>query len=430
MKSVSLGYRAVVGCARVLGPVIALAPGKLGRSVRGRRGVVERFERWAAAHRELNRPLVWVHAPSVGEGLQAKAVVEALRGDHSEAQFAFTHFSASAEGLAAAMPVDFADYLPWDVRADVARALVALRPRVVAYTKTEAWPVLTAVAGEMGIPCVLIAGTLPEGSSRLRWPGRPVLRPTFGRLAGVAAIADEDAARFAQLGVSADVVSVLGDPAVDSALERARAADPAAAFLAPFRATGGSWLVAGSTWKPDERVLIGALKSVWQRGLPVRLLVAPHEPTPGHVAALTHRLEAAGCSVQTLSEVEAAGVVRADAVVIDRVGVLAQLYTIGCMAYVGGGFGGAGLHSVLEPAAAGIPVMHGPIYQGSRAAIDLIEVGGSVAVRDSAEAEKAVRRWIEDPAHAATAGAQAFGYIERHSNAAARTARFLGGFLA
>lgn len=430
MKSVSPGYRALVRSARRLLPVVTSAHSKLGRSVRGRRGVVERFEGWAAAHRDSARPLVWLHAPSVGEGLQARAVIEALRGDHPEAQFVFTHFSASAEGLATEMPVDFADYLPWDVRGDVVRTLVALRPTVVAYTRTEAWPVLTAVAGEMDIPCVLIAGTLPEGSSRLRWPARALLRPTFARLARVAAIADADAARFARLGVSAEGVSVLGDPAVDSAWERVHIADSTAPGLAPFRSGEASWLVAGSTWEPDERVLVRSLGGLREAGVPVRLLVAPHEPTPDHVAALTARLQAADHSVQTLSMVEATGSVAADVVVVDRVGVLAQLYTIGRMAYVGGGFGGAGLHSVLEPAAAGIPVMHGPRYENSRAAVELLRLAGSVAVRDSAEVEETVRRWSEDPAVAAAAGAHAFDYIDQHRGAAARTAELLGEFLA
>lgn len=430
MKSVSPGYRALVRGVRVLLPAAALSHGKLGRSVRGRRGVVERFESWAAAHRDPALPLLWVHAPSVGEGLQARAVIEALRDEHPGAQVVFTHFSSSAEGLAAAMPVDFADYLPWDVQADVARVLAALSPSVVAFTKTEAWPVLTAVAGEMDIPCVLIAGTLPEGSTRLRWPGRSMLRPTFERLAAVAAIAEEDADRFGRLGVRAEALSVLGDPAVDSAFERAQAVDSAAPFLAPFHSDDSPWLVAGSTWESDERVLIGAVRRLREAGLTVRLLVAPHEPTPDHVAALTGRLQAAGHSVQTLSAVEATGAVDAEAVVVDRLGVLAQLYTVGQLAYVGGGFGRAGLHSVLEPAAAGIPVMHGPRYQGSRAAVELYRLGGSVAVKDSAGAEEAIRRWVGDPTLAAAAGARAFGYIEAHRGAADRTAQFLGGFLA
>lgn len=430
MKLMSLGYRMAVGVARVAAPALAFARGKLGRSVRGRRGVVERLASWASEHRDPARPLVWVHAPSVGEGLQAKAVIEALQETCPQAQFVFTHFSASAEDLAAAMPVDASDFLPWDVRTDVGRTLAALRPSIIVYTKTEAWPVLTEVACELDIPCVLIAATLPEGSSRLRWPTRALLRPTIAQLSHIAAIAEEDGDRFERLGATADAISILGDPAVDSALLRARAADPTAPFLAPFHSTAVPWIVAGSTWEADERVLIEALDRFWGAGIPVRLLMAPHEPSPQHVSSLTKRLQTIGRSVQTLSAVEATNVVTADAVVVDQVGVLAQLYTVGQIAFVGGGFGRAGLHSVLEPAAAGVPFMHGPRYLNSSAAVQLREVGASVSVRDVAEAEDGIHRWLADPALAAAAGERALDYIERHRGAAERTAQLLGGLLA
>jgi 3-deoxy-D-manno-octulosonic-acid transferase len=92
----------------------------------------------------------------------------------------------------------------------------------------------------------------------------------------------------------------------------------------------------------------------------VRLVVAPHEPEPEHVRGLLAALRERGWRSGTLAEAEGGGVGGLDAVVVDRVGVLAHLYTVGMAAYVGGGFGDDGLHSVLEPAAAALPVAFGP----------------------------------------------------------------------
>ena len=90
-------------------------------------------------------------------------------------------------------------------------------------------------------------------------------------------------------------------------------------------------------------------------------------------------------------------------ILVDRVGVLATLYGAGTMAYVGGGFGRAGLHSVLEPAAWGLPVAFGPRWRESRDAALLLEAGAAEALdgRRSAAGEELYRiwsGWIEDEA--------------------------------
>ena len=101
-------------------------------------------------HRDLSRPLLWIHAPSVGEGLQAMAVIEAVRERRSDFQIVFTHFSPSAEELAARMPADVAGPLPWDTPQEAGRSVTAVRPDVLAFTKTEVWPVLGVGRADRG----------------------------------------------------------------------------------------------------------------------------------------------------------------------------------------------------------------------------------------------------------------------------------------
>ena len=227
-------YAVLVRGARWLAPLFATGESKLARGVRGRRGAAGRLEGWGREERDPGRPLVWFHAPSVGEGLQARAVLEALGERRRDLQSVFTHFSPSGTALADRMPADVADYLPWDVRDDVGRVLDAVRPDVVAFTKTEVWPVLVEEARRRDIACVLVAATLPEDSSRLRWPARAVLGPTVGGLTEIMAIAEDDGARFVELGVDPERVHVTGDPGIDSAARRASQAGVTASYLRPF----------------------------------------------------------------------------------------------------------------------------------------------------------------------------------------------------
>lgn len=423
-------YVTLLRGARLVAPALAGGSSKLARGIRARDGVVEGLETWAREHRRPARPLVWFHAPSVGEGLQAQAVLEAVRSRRGDIQSLFTHFSPSAEGLAGRVGADWSGYLPWDLPRDVGVALAAARPDLLVFTKTEVWPTLARAAAAAGVPVALVAATLPASSSRRGRVARTLLRPSMGRLDALLAIAAEDAGRFQALGVRRSVVRVVGDPGIDSAARRAAGADPAAPWLSPFHEEPAPTLVAGSTWPPDEGVLVDAATRVRERMAGLRLVVAPHEPDASHVEPLEDILRRRGWTPLRLSRMEEEGRIGgANAVVVDRVGVLAHLYTVGSAAYVGGGFHDDGLHSVLEPAAAGIPVAFGPSHHNSRAASDLLRLGGAVVVENAAELASAVERWLADEALGRRSGAAGSGYIESHLGAAGRSAEALLGLL-
>ncbi len=425
MHPLSLVYRAAQHAARAATPVLAGGSSKLARGLAGRRDAHLRLAAWGSEHRDPARPGIWLHAPSVGEGLQARAVLEAMRAKQPSLQAAFTHFSPSAESLARAMPADVSGYLPWDLPGTVEPALAAVRPGALVFTKTEAWPVLVERATARGVPVALIGAAVPAGAGRLRRPARALLRPMWARLSLAAAIAEEDAEGLRALGVPPDAIRVTGDPGIDSALSRARAADPEAPWLAPFRETSRPTVVAGSTWPADEAVLLPALDEVRRTLGGVRVVLAPHEPSPARVEELRRAFVQRGWTVETLSEVERDGRTEAGAVVVDRVGVLAQLYTVGWAAYVGGGFHGHGLHSVLEPAAARLPVVFGPAHHNARAAGDLLACGGAALVDDAAALGRILHEWLAGEVAGDYVGTRAFDYIHGHLGAAERTASLL-----
>jgi 3-deoxy-D-manno-octulosonic-acid transferase len=111
----------------------------------------------------------------------------------------------------------------------------------------------------------------------------------------------------------------------------------------------------------------------------------------------------------------------ADIVVVDRVGILGDVYAIASMAYVGGGFHGAGLHSVIEPAAFGVPVIFGPRHEMSRDARLLLENGGAMAIGDERTLVTTVSRWLKDAGRRGEAGATARQLVKDGLGAADRT---------
>jgi 3-deoxy-D-manno-octulosonic-acid transferase len=408
-------------------PLLSRGDGKLARGIRGRRGVLERMERWNAAGRDAARPLVWFHAPSVGEGLQARSVIEALRRLRPDLQVAYTYFSPSAEAFARTVPAEFTDYLPIDLPAMVGRALDVLRPGLLAFSKTDVWPNLTREAESRGIPLVLLSGTLPQSSSRVGGVARRLLAPAYRRLAHVGAISAADAERFGVLGVSPERRSVMGDARFDQVLARAAAA---ASSSWPSRLGSGTHfiVVAGSTWPADEEALLSALSPADGRSPPLRLVLAPHEPTEEHLRETSGRLQRLGFSHQRLGEV-GEGPVTGEVLLIDRVGILGDLYSAADLSYVGGGWGMAGLHSVLEPASFGSPVLFGPHHANAREAAQLIAAGGAFSVRDSDDLRRRLAELRADEEMRRRAGAAAVAYVEAGRGAAERGAGIVEKYL-
>lgn len=421
-------YRTAAWLASGLAPAVSLLSPKLLAGHRGRSGAVERLAAWASTRRDPARPLVWLHASSVGEGLQAESVLLQLRPLLPTAQYVYTHFSPSAEPLARRLPVDVADYLPYDRPSPVDALLAALDPDLLVFAKLDLWPELAVRAGARGTTVALVAATVSPGSGRLRWPARPLLRAGYAAVDAASAVSEEDAERLARLGVPSERIRVHGDPRYDSVVERiagVRHDDPLLRF-----GHGAPTLVAGSTWPADERVLLAAFARVRTRHPSARLILVPHEPTETHLGAAEREAQRLGVQAVRL----AAAREPVPLLLVDRVGVLAALYGAGTIAYVGGGFGRAGLHSVLEPAAWGIPVVFGPRWRESRDAAGLLEIGGGRALtqRDAgavAELAEVWTGWIEHDDERRRAGERARGLVESGRGAANRSAELLAGLI-
>jgi 3-deoxy-D-manno-octulosonic-acid transferase len=424
MLQTSLAYRGGVRIATALLPLAARVSPKLGKAHRARREVLQRLGAWAGAHRDTARPLAWFHAPSVGEGLQAEAVMQALRAARPAWQLAYTHFSSSAEALARRVPADISDYLPYDTPEAAEALLEILRPSALVFTKLDLWPELATQAARRGVKVILVAATVRPGSGRLGWPARALLAPGYQALSAVAAIDPADAVRVAALGARPTAVTVDGDPRYDSVAAKVAAVDrndPLLRF-----GVGVPTLVAGSTWSDDEAILLEAFVRVRRERGDARLVVVPHEPTPHHLGRIDElagrlglpapvRLSAADTPVPLL--------------VVDRVGVLAALYGAGTMAYVGGGYRRAGLHSVLEPAAWGMPVAMGPRWVESRDAALLREAGAAVGLPDRLGPEDPMLTlartwtgWIGDEPARREAGRRARAVVDAGLGASARCA--------
>lgn len=383
-----------------------------------RAGLIERWRRAALGPEKR----IWFHVSSVGELEQVRPVLEVLseRGGFS---LILSFYSPSVPRLVKDWSfVRYADYLPLDFPDQMDELMAIVNPALLVLNRYDLWPHHLLAAKQAGVPVVLVNASTPPlgvfGAVSL-WSRQVLFRAVdaWSFVDAAAATAWEPYVINRARGL------VAGNPRVDRALQRVeRALDEGKArSRLRFWRRRDFCLVAGSTWDRDEDLLLAA----WQRGKrDGSLVVVPHEPTPERLGRLERRLSRCGLGFVRFSALEAPS--DAPVLVIDQRGFLAEVYGLGTLAYVGGGFGRQ-IHSIIEPIAHGLPVAFGPRFDRSPEALTLSAAG----VGFSTSSPSDLAEWMEvmrtDGAQRRRAIENLKVFVQIHRGAGVRVAEFLLG---
>ncbi len=409
---------------RTVSPLLAGAAGlaapwspKLAAGVAGRRGLLARL----LAEGPRLQGGVWFHAASVGEYEQARPLIDALRESQPRLPVAVTHFSPSGHDYAARRPAgDLHAYLPFDTPTDMDRLMAAWRPRLLVLIKFDCWPNHVLAAHRLGVPVVLMAGSLPPRSLRLHPLFRSLYRDVFDRFAHLGVCTGEDARRFSHdLGVGAPV-SVTGDTRVEQVILRWEAAEagPTQTRLQEF---GGRILVLGSTWPRDEELWLPVLGELLKRHADLRVVLTPHEPTAARLAGLERALDRDDIGHLRLSALMDGGDAGAARIIlVDSIGVLAEIYRSGHLAYVGGSFT-TGVHNTMEPAVCSLPVMFGPRIGNAEEAGALVRRGAGTVLTTPVAALEHASHLLADETERTRVGREARRIVLDQRGATARS---------
>jgi 3-deoxy-D-manno-octulosonic-acid transferase len=335
---------------------------------------------------------IWLHGASVGEARIVGALARAIRERLSAAPLLASAVTPTGRAMLPAPPaVDAAFFLPLDFPVVQRRAFDALRPSVLVLVETELWPNLLSEAIAREIPIVLVNARLaPERASRYRWLAG-LYRPLLAEAEAVGVAGPDEVARFIALGARPETIRVVGNlkfdlPAPTESGDEIR------------RRCGVSAdrpvVAAGSTGEGEDAIVLDAFE-IARAAVPDLLLVlaprhpARFEPAVGECARR-------GLGLVRLST--GAPVGAASVLLVDTVGRLASLYAIAGSAFVGGSLVPVGGHNVLEPLAAGAPVLFGPHTEHVEEIATMLErAGAGERVRDAGALGRAWARLATDP---------------------------------
>ncbi len=358
--------------------------------------------------------VIWFHAASLGEFEQGRPLIEKIRENHPEHKILLTFFSPSGyEVRKDYKGADVICYLPFDTKLNARKFMRIAKPKMAFFIKYEFWQNYLSELHRRGVPTYSVASIFRPNQIFFRWYGhkyRNVLR-TFAHL-------------FVQNQESVDLLktlgitntTIVGDTRLDRVLQIREAAKDlpmCEAFessrVQEFKSSRDYVVVAGSSWQPDEDIII----DYFNRHPNQRLIIAPHVVSESHLAEIESKLQRPAVRYTQATAETAA---KAHCLIIDCYGLLSSIYRYATIAYVGGGFG-AGIHNVPEAAVYGKPVIIGPNNNKFREARKLIDLGGCFEINNSDDYATVIDTLISQPASLTKASTASADYIKANAGA-------------
>lgn len=321
------------------------------------------------------RSLVWIHAASIGEVQAARALIAVLTARQCMCRFYVTTMTRQGREVALSqLPVDVLCALaPLDTPQAVAAALQAVQPDMYICLETELWPTMLNRARREGIPMLLLNGRMSERSYRqYQWIAKTMAGLLKG-FAGFAVIRDVDGERYRMLGVDADRIRICGNMKYDLQVRDFRKVQEE--YRRILNLIDETVFVCGSTRSGEEKLLLGVYNRV-QREADADLLwiIAPRHLN--RLAEVKGLLDSAGLKYDLLSSCIARG--RQHAVIlVDSMGELVDLYSVGDYIFCGGSLVDKGGHNIMEPIRLQRPVYFGPFMKDFRDAVELVLSAGA-----------------------------------------------------
>jgi 3-deoxy-D-manno-octulosonic-acid transferase len=390
--------------------IVSIRNEKARKWIEGRKNIFIRLRETI----QPGEPIFWFHVSSLGEFEQGRPVIELIKEQKPEYKILLTFFSPSGYELRKDYKyADYIFYLPLDTKRNAKQFIDIVKPEKVFFVKYEFWYNFLIQLKEASIPTYIFSALFRPSQLFFKPWGKWYLKAiaTYEHIFVQNRESFETLHRF-----GFDNVTICGDTRLDRVGEIADSA-PRLDKLEIF-CCGQKVIIAGSTWKEDEDLFIPYLNKCQSD---VKFVIAPHEVNPQSLERIGNALEKPYVFYSTATPEELA---KAAVLIVDGYGYLISIYRYGLLAYVGGGFT-SGIHSILEPAVFGMPVIFGPDYQKFQEAHDMLKLGAASCIKNYEEFESQMDSYRLNPEKLLLASNIACGYISKNRGASEEIVNYL-----
>ena len=353
---------------------------------------------------------ILIHAASMGEFEHIKPLIQKLNSTFN-VSIIVTFFSPSGYNQIKSYPgVELFLYLPLDTPRIMKEFYNLLNPILIILSKHDAWPNQIKIAKENNIPVYLINASLSPKSKRIKGLARNILKYVYAYIDKIYTISEEDMVQFRKHFPVSNIKKI-GDTKFDQVLFRKE--ESAAKNLLSEAITKNAFVIVfGSIWEEGFKVVKHTVLKLVNEENGYRFIFVPHDPSEKIVSMISDFYGKSNCI--KYSEIERFK--NQKILIIDVIGILADLYKYAQIAYVGGGFK-QGIHNVMEPAVYGIPVLYGPVIENSSEAIRLNKIGGSYIIHSAEEFQRDLYKLISDEKVRKNVGLNAESFVYKNTGA-------------
>ncbi len=385
--------------------VIIIIPVFMIRSIR-EKGFVERIKQSLGFFPEgalepvAKKNCIWVHAASVGEIVATSPLIKEFRREFPKSPILVSVVTTSGYEMANRIikDADSIIYFPLDLPFVAASVLRRIHPRIFLNVETELWPNFLKNARELHIPVMMVNGRISDKSVRRYKYMFSILTDMIGTVKFFAMQSPIDADYIMQLGAPKELVTVTGNTKFDQTYTNVTPQEREKILDDMGLKNADGILLAGSTHRGEEDYVLRAFKAVRETHPKARLVIAPRELLrTTEVVSICKR---AGFTVGTRTELQKRPPNNEDVIILDTIGELGQVYSIGDVIYVGGSLVTHGGHNILEPAAHGKAIIVGHHMENFKDTHALFKNRNAcITVNSPEELVEQARKLFDDPAH-------------------------------
>jgi len=400
----SIIYNIISSAAWQILKIIAIFNKKMQLFVQGRATVFEDLKKVFSPTDKI----VWFHCASLGEFEQGRPIMEQIKKDCPHLKILLTFFSPSGyEVRKNYNGADFICYLPLDTKQNARKFINSLNLELAVFVKYEFWPNYLTQLKKQQVKTVLVSGVFRGNQVFFKWYGGWMRKVLQGMNFF---FVQDNASKLLLNKIGIDQVTVAGDTRFDRVFEITQQ-DNYIDFIEEF-VNDSYVLVAGSTWKEDEELLVNYINN--KATEKEKFIIAPHNIKPDDIKKLQESI----CKKVVLySEKEGETLKDYQVFIVDTIGILTKIYNVASVAYIGGGFTKSGVHNVLEPATFGLPLVIGPNYYKFNEAIDLVAEKGCFSIRNTEELNLMLVKFYKENDYRNSTGKKSFSYVRNNIGA-------------
>ncbi|MDD2814484.1 MAG: lipid IV(A) 3-deoxy-D-manno-octulosonic acid transferase [Thiotrichaceae bacterium] len=365
---------------------------------------------------------IWIHAVSVGEFQAAQPLIKALLTQYPELSILITTTTPTGS---ARVQASFAGqvshvYLPYDLPIAMRRFVKAVQPRLLILMETELWVNLLHICQQHEIPVILANARLSARSAAGYQRVVKLIRPALQSLHCIAVQTTEEAARFQQLGVPAEILKVIGSIKFD--LEVSPELQRQGQLLRQQFGERIVW-IAASTHAGEDEIILEAFQQIRVQVPNLLLILVPRHPERFNAVAIICKQSDSQFKRRSLSEIAN---LETAIYLGDTMGELMLLFAASDIAFIGGSLVPTGGHNLLEPAALGLPVIFGEhIFNFKEISQRLLSEQAAVKVHNMQELANQVLGYAQDAALRQATGARGQAFVEKNRGALQRLLKLI-----